>query len=83
MRLDGYREMIDFLRAKSELRPGLTAERATDVLLFLVGPAAYRAVVAERGWSHAEWMAWTVDAVLEQIFAVHELPGALKARTVG
>jgi hypothetical protein len=54
IRLEGYREMVDFLSAKSPLRADLSAERATDVLLLLVGPAAYRTLVADRGWSHAE-----------------------------
>jgi len=70
MRVDGYREMIDFLRRKSPLRAGLTAERATDVLLLLVSPPAYRALVADRGWSHAEWVAWTSEALTEQVFDV-------------
>lgn len=72
MRVDGYREMIDFLRTKSPLRAGLSAERATDVLLLLVSPAAYRALVADRGWSHAEWVAWTADALTGQLFDDHQ-----------
>ena len=71
MRVVGYREMIDFLRTKSPLRANLSAERATDVLLLLVSPAAHRALVADRGWSHAEWVAWTSEALTAQVFDVH------------
>ena len=71
MRVDGYREMIDFLRTKSPLRANLSAERATDVLLLLVSPAAYRTLVVDRGWSHAEWVAWTSEALTAQVFDVH------------
>jgi AcrR family transcriptional regulator len=72
MRVDGYREMIDVLREKSELRPDLTAERAADLTLVLVGPAAYRALVADRGWSHGEWVARMSTILLEQLFGLHE-----------
>ena len=70
LRVDGYREVVDFLRAKAELRPELTPERATDLMLLLVSPAAYRALVAERAWSHAEWVDWTTTGFLEQVFGV-------------
>jgi AcrR family transcriptional regulator len=64
----GYRECLELLRTKAELRPGLSLERATDLLLLFVGPDAYRALVDGRGWSHDEWIDWTVAAVAEQIF---------------
>ena len=52
MRVDGYRQLIDILRTKSPLRADCSPEHATDMLLFLAwSPAAYRALVAERGWS--------------------------------
>lgn len=70
MRLEGYREMVDFLRAKSPLRAGLSAERATDVMWLLLGPAAYRTLVADRGWSHEEWVTWSSDALTEQLFGI-------------
>ena len=70
LRLEGYREMIDFVSTKSPLRAGLSAERATDVLLLIVSPAAYRTLVADRGWSHAEWVAWSSEALTEQLFGI-------------
>jgi len=65
---DGYREALDLLGTKAELRHGLTLERATDLLLLFVGMDAYHALVAGRGWSHDEWIDWTASAVSEQIF---------------
>ena len=70
MRADGYREMIDLLSMKSPLRAGLSPERATDLLLFLVSPAAYRTLVADRGWSHEEWVAWSSEAVTDHLFGI-------------
>ena len=68
IRLDGYREMVEFLSLKSPLRQNLTKAQATDVLLFLASAGAYRAFVIERGWTHAEWVAWTSGALAEQLF---------------
>jgi AcrR family transcriptional regulator len=68
MRVDGYRQMIDVLGTKSPLRPGLSLERATDILLFLVSPAAYRALVVERDWSHGDWVTWTSETFTAQVF---------------
>jgi len=70
LRADGYREMVEFLRQKRPLRVDVSEERATDIMLFLASPGAYRALVAERGWSHAEWVAWSSGALAEQVFGV-------------
>jgi AcrR family transcriptional regulator len=68
-RANGYRDALELLRTKAELRPGLSLERATDLLLLFVGPDVYHALVDGRGWSHDEWIDWTVPTVAEQIFA--------------
>jgi len=62
--------MIEFLRAKSPLRAGLSADRATDALLFLVSPASYRTLVVDRGWSHEEWVSRTSETLTAQVFDV-------------
>ena len=69
LRAEGYGEALELLRANAELRPGLTVERATDLLLLLIGMDAYHVLVEGRGWSHEEWVDWTVAAVAEQIFS--------------
>jgi AcrR family transcriptional regulator len=68
MRAGGYREMVQVLSGKWPLRESVTETQATDIMLFLVGPAAYRALVLDRGWTHAEWVAWTSGALAEQLF---------------
>jgi len=68
-RAAGYRDSLELLRTKAEFRPGLSLERAIDLLLLFVGPDVYHALVNGRGWSHDEWIDWTVSAVAEQIFA--------------
>jgi AcrR family transcriptional regulator len=64
----GYREVLELLNAKAELRSGLTHERATHLLLLFVGMDAYHVLVGSHGWSHEEWVDWTVSAVAEQVF---------------
>jgi AcrR family transcriptional regulator len=67
-RADGYREMIEILRQKASLRAGLTPERATHVLLLNAGMDVYRVLVEDLGWTHEEWLDWTVATVEELIF---------------
>lgn len=67
-RAQGYREMVSFLQTKRALRAGLTEDRATDVMLFLASAGAYRALVTDRDWTHAEWTVWTSVALVEQLF---------------
>jgi hypothetical protein len=41
-RVDGYRQVVELLRAKAELQPGVDIERATDLLLLVAGVDVYR-----------------------------------------
>jgi len=65
---EGYRQMLELLRAKAGLRPGLSLERATDLLLLFVGADVYHVLVGGDGWSHEEWTDWAVSTAAEQIF---------------
>ena len=67
-RADGYREMVELLVAKAALRPGLSLERATDLLLLFAGMDVYHVLVDDRGWSHDAWVDWTVATLAEQVF---------------
>lgn len=61
-------DMIQAAREQDRTIP-LPAEHAADVLWFLTGPWAYRALVIDRGWSldeYEEWMAKTIAAQLFQ-----------------
>jgi AcrR family transcriptional regulator len=68
-RADGYREVVKLLSTKAELRPGLSLERATDLLLLYVGMDVYHALVEGRDWSHDEWIDWTADSLADQLFS--------------
>ncbi len=68
-RVAGYRDMLEILLAKAPLRPGMTAERANQLLLLFAGMDAYHFLVRVAGWTHEEWVDWTVAIILEQLFA--------------
>jgi AcrR family transcriptional regulator len=65
---DGYREVVKLLGTKAALRPGL--ERGTDLLLLYAGTEAYHVLVQGRGWSHDEWLEWTVAALAHELFGL-------------
>ena len=67
-RAEGYRAMLDVLRKKSALRDGVSPERANQLLLMYIGDV-YRVLVHDFGWSHDEWIDWTVATLSEQVFA--------------
>jgi hypothetical protein len=69
-RVQGYREMIEVLRAKAPLRTDLTPERATDLLLLYAGMGVYHALVEVAGWSHEELLAWTQATLAHQLFGI-------------
>lgn len=67
-RAEGYRAMLEILRPKSALRRGISPERATHLLLLYVGMDLYRVLVHDLGWTHEDWIDWTVATVAEQVF---------------
>lgn len=67
-RAEGYRSMLDILQAKFALRRRVTPERATQLLLFYLGMDVYRVLVHDFGWTHDDWIDWTVATVAEQVF---------------
>jgi AcrR family transcriptional regulator len=49
---------------RGELRPGLTAERAGDVVYALAGRANHDALVGDCGWSEDEYRTWLTDSLV-------------------
>jgi AcrR family transcriptional regulator len=67
-RADGYRRMLDVLCSKAPLRRGVSPARATELLLLYAGMDVYRVLVIDFGWTHDDWIGWTVNAIVEQVF---------------
>jgi AcrR family transcriptional regulator len=68
MQADAYREVVKLLSAKAGLRPGLSLERGTDLLLLYAGTDVYHVMVEMRGWSHDEFLGWTIVTLADQLF---------------
>lgn len=69
LRREGYERLVHGFAARGMLRPGLSPERATDVLFVLHGPATFHAFTAGCGWSRAEWVDWATRTIAEQLLA--------------
>jgi AcrR family transcriptional regulator len=70
LRADGYLGMVEMLQAKVPLRAGLTLEMATELMLFYLGPHAFRGLVTDGGWAYDDWLDWTVGTIYEQFFGI-------------
>ncbi len=67
-RVESFREFVRTLaRKQGGLRPGLTAPRATDILLVLFSGATYHELHTRRGWSHAECARFLKDVLGQQL----------------
>jgi hypothetical protein len=64
-RRDGLRDGLGkLLEQRGALRPGLTAERAGDLVYAVCGRANYEALVVECGWSETEYQGWLVSTLV-------------------
>ena len=64
MRREGYQVLVHHLLRTFGLRPGLTEATAVDLLLMLSGPASYRELVIEDGWSIDAYRTWLQGELL-------------------
>jgi AcrR family transcriptional regulator len=58
LRAAGFREVIEVIAQKGSLRPGLTIDSATEVLLVVFSDSTYVLFTSERGWSHDQTVRW-------------------------
>lgn len=67
---DFYRNqgaIVETLRAKQALRPGLDVTRATDILWTLNHPDTWLLLVGERGWTPEQYERWFADTACAQL----------------
>jgi hypothetical protein len=57
-RYEDQRTLAGSLSRKGALRPGLSADHATDIIWTLANPRNYHALVAERHWTTDEYEHW-------------------------
>lgn len=68
LRHDGFSRLVGLLAAKRPLRADVDHERATELLLMLLGPGVYRSLVLDYGWPHDAWVRWVADAIEVHLF---------------
>jgi AcrR family transcriptional regulator len=57
-RYRGLRRFAELLSQRGVLRPGITVDRATDIIWTLCAQATFEALVTARGWTHPEYSEW-------------------------
>jgi AcrR family transcriptional regulator len=59
--------IVESLAEKKALHPGLSVDRAADILWTLNHPNVWRLLVAERGWTTEEYEQWSGDLACAQL----------------
>lgn len=62
-RYDGPAHITPELAAKGALRPGLTPDRAADIMYALTGYDVYRSLMIDRGWSATDTEQWVAETL--------------------
>ena len=55
--------LVDGLRTRGGLRPGLSSTHAVDVVWTLLDPALHRRLTRDCGWSTGEYADWLADGI--------------------
>jgi AcrR family transcriptional regulator len=63
-RYDGPSHITPTLLAKGVLRPGLSAQRAADVMYALTSYDVYRSLIIDRAWSGHDAEQWVAEALV-------------------
>ena len=64
---DNQRRVVESLREKDALRPGLGVAEGTDILWALNHPNLYRLLVHERGWTPQQYEDWLCAVLCSQL----------------
>lgn len=75
LRRAGYGAIVEHLAAAFGLRDGLDLNSATDVMLTLGGPAIYRSLVVDYGWTPEAYVDWVAAALVDALLPRAAAPG--------
>lgn len=59
----GQEQIVQALHRERQLRAGLTARDAADLVHALMSPEVYRLLVTDRGWTPARYQHWITDSL--------------------
>jgi AcrR family transcriptional regulator len=68
--------ILDALRDRGRLRPGLDSEHAADTIWVLLDPTVHRRLTHHRGWTTETFTRWLRDAIIHLILAPDAQPDA-------
>ncbi len=68
-RRTGLGRFAALLESRGALRPGLTADRAADIIWTLCAQANHDALIHSRGWSVDEYVAWLTRTLHDALLA--------------
>jgi hypothetical protein len=66
-RLQGARNVVRMLRAKGQLRAGLSDDAAADIVWVLIDPGLYNQFVHQRAWTAEQFQTWMAAAMQAQL----------------
>jgi hypothetical protein len=65
----GVRGLVEHLAGRFGLRPGLSAERAADIVWVLAAPEMIDRLVVDRGWTWDDYRTWVAETAAHALFA--------------
>jgi AcrR family transcriptional regulator len=68
--------IVEKLRQRAPLRPGLTVERAIDTVWLLISPAVFRRLTTDRRWSTGDFQTWFTESLRLLLLASNDEPTA-------
>ena len=63
LRTEAFGQVVQILADKGPLRPGLTIDTATDILMTIFGDSTYHQLTTEHAWTHDQVVAWLCQAL--------------------
>jgi AcrR family transcriptional regulator len=73
-RLAGAENVVRIVASKGDLRDGLTAKRAAEVLWLLMAPEHHRRLVVDREWSADEFEHWYAESMVRLLLPTPAVP---------
>jgi AcrR family transcriptional regulator len=80
-RVAGAESVVDSIQTVARLRPGLTRERAVDVLSLLNSPAVFAHLVPRAGWTLDQYERWLADAIVRELIDENQPDTSRTARS--
>jgi AcrR family transcriptional regulator len=77
-RRDGASKLVASVTEVSDLAPGLTPARATDIVWLLNSPAVHQQLVRTAGWSTEDYVAWLAGALQRELLGEGSSPPATR-----